>query len=97
MARHRDDEGDKFEVTWEVDDGYVNNGPHSFTASAEDIEDCDTAAEMRERLWYLVEQDFHESVHYVCGDEAAFVEWALAAKQRLDAAAKEEGNENPTQ
>jgi hypothetical protein len=73
---------DKFEVTWEADDGYAGgSAPHRFTISADDIEGDMTDAEIREWFWEAVQEDFNQRVSPTSEDENAFFVWVKKAKR----------------
>jgi hypothetical protein len=72
---------DKFEVTWEADDGYAGgSAPHHFTISADGVEGDMTDEEIREWFWEAVQEDFNQNVHPTSEDEDAFVGWVKKAK-----------------
>ncbi len=70
----------KFEVTWEVDDGYAGPArPQHFSVHGRDI-DPETEAEARELFWELVEDEFRNSINPISDDESAFVKWAMSLR-----------------
>jgi hypothetical protein len=72
---------DKFEVTWEADDGYTGGSrPQTFDIDAFELDDCESVADLRRIFWDCVQADFERRVNAVSEDEDAFIEWA---KQKI--------------
>ena len=56
-------------ITWYVDDGYVNPGPQSLEIEEEDIfEDDMTEAEKQEAIEEVVKEEFMMKVNWYIGD-----------------------------
>ena len=51
-------------VTWKVDDGYVNNGPHQTHIDDADLEECEDDAERERLIEEAVQTDFENNVSW---------------------------------
>lgn len=72
---------DRFEVTWETDDGYVGGSrPHHFNIQEDDLSDDETDTSLSALFQDMMQADFEQTVSPYSGDEEEFIEWA---KQRL--------------
>lgn len=49
-------------VSWKVDDGYANNGPHTTVIDKHDLDDCETEEERERFIEECVQRDFEENV-----------------------------------
>ena len=68
---------EKFEVTWEADDGYVGGSrPHHLCIREDDLEDDWDDKQLRDYFWESVQSDFEQQVSPVSEDEEKFIEWA---------------------
>ena len=53
----------RIEISWKVDDGYVNNGPHTTEVDVEDFEDLNEQ-EIVDLIHEIVQNDFEQSVSF---------------------------------
>lgn len=51
------------EVEWTIEDGYVNNGPHTLEIDDEDIRECDSIEEAMKLIDERVQSDFRQNVY----------------------------------
>lgn len=51
-------------VTWKVDDGYVNNGPHTVEIDQEDWDECETEEDRQYLIEDTVRYAFENNVGY---------------------------------
>lgn len=51
-------------ITWKVDDGYVNNGPHTTEIDDEELEDFETEEEKEEFIEQCITGDFERKVSW---------------------------------
>ena len=51
-------------VTWKVDDGYANNGPHVTKIQDYEFEGCETKEERSEIIEQSVQADFEQFVSW---------------------------------
>jgi hypothetical protein len=63
-------------IRWQVEDGYVNNGPHSFTVRAEDIEEDMGENSLRSLFSALLQEEFEQNASAASDMEDEFVTWA---------------------
>lgn len=59
----------KIEISWRVDDGYVNNGPHTTEVDAEDYEGL-SDQEIEDLIYEIVQDDFEQSVSFEIASSA---------------------------
>lgn len=52
-------------ITWKVDDGYVNNGPHKVEIDQEDWDECETEEDRQYPIEDTVRYDFEDKVSYI--------------------------------
>lgn len=67
---------DTFEVTWQVDDGYVGRRPHTFEIKADDLDDDADDDSLTHEFWDQLQDRFEQKISPVSEDEAAFLAWA---------------------
>lgn len=51
-------------VTWKIDDGYVNNGPHKTEIDDAELEECENDAEREILIEEAVQNDFENTVSW---------------------------------
>lgn len=51
-------------ITWKVDDGYVNNGPHKTEIEDYELEECDSDDEREQLIEEAVQADFENLVSW---------------------------------
>lgn len=73
---------EKFDVRWDIDDGYVGSRPHHFDIREDEFEDESTDQDLIDLFWNLVEEDLQQRVSPISEDETRFVAWA---KERIAA------------
>lgn len=72
----------EFEVTYGNDDGYVGNGKHTFYIREGDLCGDETAEELVDMFWQMIDEDFESNNKHLFSDqESEFIEWALAANK----------------
>jgi hypothetical protein len=54
--------GLKIAIDWKVEDGYINNGPHSTSFYADEFFSGDSREEVIEQIERIVQEDFDVSV-----------------------------------
>ena len=57
------------EITWRVDDGYVNHGPKSTIIDDDSILECDSVEEAMDFIYDAVDESFQEQVSYFFDSE----------------------------
>ena len=76
---------ESFDVTYEVDDGYVGGSrPQGLTISAAEFDADDTEATLRQLFREIVEEDFRQNISWYSSDEDRFIEWALSLRSQDD-------------
>lgn len=52
-------------ITWQVDDGYINNGPHQTYIDDEVLSVCcDTHEEREELIREIIQEDFDQKISW---------------------------------
>lgn len=68
---------DKFQVRYEVDDGYVGKSrPQKFSIDESDIEDDMTEGDLRKFYQEQIDDDFERRIFAFGENEDEFIEWA---------------------
>lgn len=60
-----------YEITWRVDDGFVNNGPHSTGVSLTDFDEHMSVSEITNELEEIIREDFLQTVSWKSEDDLA--------------------------
>lgn len=60
---------DIIEITWTVDDGYVNNGPHRTTVDVEEFEGLNEQA-IEDLMCEIIQSDFEQQVTFTITSSA---------------------------
>jgi hypothetical protein len=68
----------EFRVKWQVDDGYVNNGPHHFTVYNDSLWPGMTDADINNLFWDELKDDFGQTASPSSEQGEEFLEWAKA-------------------
>lgn len=75
---------DKFEVTWEAEDGYCGGSrPHHLTISPDDFDVDDDENALRKMFWDQIQVDFEQKVNPFSDQEAEFIAWAKEQQERM--------------
>ena len=69
------DKPESFEITWRVEDGYVNNGPHSFMVDRDEFDPDDPDDVLKDQFYEAIQGDFEANCSYVSSDFDNFLEW----------------------
>ena len=68
---------EKYEITWQADDGYVGgSAPQHCAIDAYDIDADMSEEDLKNLFWQVVQDDFEQKVSPVSEDEVSFIEWA---------------------
>lgn len=58
---------DEIEITWEIEDGYVGGSrPQTFKIRPSDFEDCDSALQVKDRLYDLLDEELQKRASWSC-------------------------------
>ncbi len=74
---------DKFQITYEVNDGYVGpSAPHYTSFRSDDLNGDESDEELKQMFWDEIQRDFNETITPYSKQEDEFVAWAK--KLRID-------------
>lgn len=68
---------EKFEATWEAEDGYVGGSrPHHVSIRADELDEDMDDEQLKNLFWEAIQSDFEQRCSPVSEDEGKFLEWA---------------------
>ena len=82
---------EKFELTWEVDDGYCGGGrPQELEIDLDEFaRDYDTAEQIESAIEELIQDDFAQNIRWTCDDIGDAVKAVLDYRAKIE----DEGDE----